>query len=205
MRYGLSPDALVSQSEVVATRIERDNTGWVQLSGLQPNATCYYAIESGSVRRPAAELQGSFRTLPNREQFRNPEHNPKGLFNFKFEFACGNSQHADLALTTYRTMRERLPGRIHFAILNGDWIYEEERGLPVETWLRQAGLSPDDAPPIVKIAPTVVGVWENYKLYLERGGPLARWHREVPSFFTFDDHEILGDISGTGSGWTPEN
>ena len=54
-------------------------------------------------------------------------------------------------------------------------------------------------PRIVDLAPTIVGVWENYKLYLTRGLNLADWHREVPSFFMFDDHEMLNDVNGTGT------
>ena len=54
-------------------------------------------------------------------------------------------------------------------------------------------------PPLIRYAPTIVGVWENYKVYLERGKNLAAWHREIPSFFTFDDHEILNDVWGAGS------
>jgi alkaline phosphatase D len=51
----------------------------------------------------------------------------------------------------------------------------------------------------VQVMPTVVGVWENYKLYLERSVQLAAWHRNVPSYFTFDDHELVNDIWGTGT------
>jgi hypothetical protein len=58
-------------------------------------------------------------------------------------------------------------------------------------------LAPALAPRIVNLAPSIVGVWENYKLYLERGKALAAWHRHVPAFFTFDDHEILDNIDGT--------
>ena len=36
-----------------------------------------------------------------------------------------------------------------------------------------------------------------HKLYLERGKALAAWHRNVPAFFTFDDHEILDNVDGT--------
>lgn len=54
-------------------------------------------------------------------------------------------------------------------------------------------------PRVVRIAPTIVGVWENYKTYLIRGENLARWHRHIPSFFTFDDHEILNDVYGCGT------
>ena len=27
---------------------------------------------------------------------------------------------------------------------------------------------------------------------------LAKWHRNVPSYFTFDDHELVNDIWGAG-------
>ncbi|MDA2938676.1 alkaline phosphatase D family protein, partial [Acidobacteria bacterium AH-259-A15] len=36
-------------------------------------------------------------------------------------------------------------------------------------------------------------------LYLKRGKNLAAWHRVIPSFFTFDDHEILNDVYGAGT------
>jgi hypothetical protein len=52
---------------------------------------------------------------------------------------------------------------------------------------------------VVDLAPSIVGVWENYKLYLSRGRNLSAWHREIPSFFTFDDHEILNDVYGCGT------
>ena len=38
----------------------------------------------------------------------------------------------------------------------------------VDAWLKQVGLKPDQTPRIVKQAPTIVGVWENYKVYLSR-------------------------------------
>ena len=47
--------------------------------------------------------------------------------------------------------------------------------------------------------PTIVGVWENYKLYLSRGVPPATWHRNVPSNITSDDHEVVNEIWGAGS------
>ncbi|MEC7394798.1 MAG: alkaline phosphatase D family protein, partial [Verrucomicrobiota bacterium] len=45
---------------------------------------------------------------------------------------------------------------------------------------------------------SIVGVWENYKVFLERGKNLSEWHRHVPSFYTADDHELLNDIYGAG-------
>lgn len=152
-----------------------------------------------SSQRPRSELGGSFRTLPTGDQFRHSQHNPKGLFNFRFEYACGNYQRANLALPAFKTMLEHLDGKIHFAILNGDWLYEEKREYTVPEWLEQVGQPQDQLPGVVEIAPTIVGVWENYKLYLERGKNLAAWHREIPSFFVFDDHEILDDVNGTGT------
>ncbi|MBL8799811.1 MAG: alkaline phosphatase D family protein, partial [Planctomycetia bacterium] len=85
-------------------------------------------------------------------------------------------------------------------ILNGDWMYEEKRDFSVEEWVKQQGLAdkPAEIPAVVRAAPTIVGVWENYKLYLERSRNLANWHRDIPSFFTFDDHEILNDVWGAG-------
>ncbi|MFK7817524.1 MAG: alkaline phosphatase D family protein, partial [Planctomycetaceae bacterium] len=52
-------------------------------------------------------------------------------------------------------------------------------------------------PLAVEVMPSVVGVWENYKLYLSRGAELSKWHRNVPSYFTFDDHELVNDIWGS--------
>jgi hypothetical protein len=53
-------------------------------------------------------------------------------------------------------------------------------------------------PSILKLAPSIAGVWENYKYFLERGANLSLWHRNVPSYYTPDDHEILNDIYATG-------
>ena len=69
----------------------------------------------------------------------------------------------------------------------------------MEDWLRQGGATPDQTPHVVKMAPTITGVWENYKHYLDSAPNLSEWHREVPSYYTFDDHEILNDIYGTAT------
>ncbi len=81
--------------------------------------------------------------------------------------------------------------------MNGDWLYEELREYPPEAWRLIQGI--DQLPRTVAVMPTIVGVWENYKLYLDRGVDLAKWHRHVPSYFTFDDHELVNDIWGTAS------
>ena len=76
---------------------------------------------------------------------------------------------------------------------------EDRRNYSPQQWLKQVERSHHEIPRVVRYAPTIVGVWENYKVYLERGKNLAAWHRAVPSFFTFDDHEILDDTYGGGS------
>ena len=182
------------------THLANDNTGWVHISGLKPNTKYLYTAQitgSGS-HTPHA----SFTTLPDENQFRNPQHNPRGLFNFSFEFACGNCQNLKTSIgpatPAYKTMLDHLKGHIYFQILNGDWLYEEMRDTPVEKWLKDNNLSKDDIPHVVKVAPTIVGVWENYKLYLNRSKNLSTWHRYIPAFYTFDDHELLNDIYGAG-------
>ncbi len=209
VRYGAAPEQLDNLSEPVRTALEHDNTGWVHLEGLESNTKYYYELVLSGDGNQHAGPGGSFHTLPAPDDVRHPEHNPGGLFNFRFEFACGNNQNTGggsaygAELPTYATMlnqfdRDKAASRLDFAILNGDWLYEEQRDFSPEQWLQQVGLGPEETPRIVTIAPTIVGVWENYKLYLSRAKNLADWHRVVPSFFTFDDHEILNDVYGAG-------
>ena len=198
VRYGARPTQLEQRSAPAPTTLVHDNAGWVHLRGLQPNTKYFYQVETG-----AGEVgpSGSFRTLPSREDFRDPELNPQGLFNFNFEFACGNNQNpsngAGPGLPAFKTMLEKLQDRIHFSILNGDWLYEEQRDFTPQQWLEQVGQK--DLPRLIRLAPTITGVWENYKLYLARGRNMANYHRHVPTFFTFDDHEILNDVWGAGT------
>ena len=179
-------------SAPIATSLDGDNTGWGRLEGLEPDTLYDYRLEASGPVPPVA----TFRTLPSASEVADSSLNPKGLFNFSFEFACGNKQFgADQP--AFRTMLAKLDDRAHFAIQNGDWLYEEQRDFPAADWLKQSGAT--DAPRVVALAPTIAGVWQNYKLYLERGRDMAAWHREMPSFFVFDDHEILGDVNGTGT------
>ncbi len=143
---------------------------------------------------------GSFTTLPSAKGTFSEAYNPKGLFNF--EFGCGNNQDPiqDLAnISGFKKMNEQIADDVHFAILNGDWSYEEERTYSPKEWRTQVGIAEDETPKVLDVAPTLTGVWENYKLYLSRGFDVAQWHRNVPSFFMYDDHEILNDIWGAGT------
>ncbi|MGE3779307.1 MAG: alkaline phosphatase D family protein, partial [Pirellulaceae bacterium] len=142
----------------------------------------------------------SFRTLPSADRTRNVPHNPKGLFNFRFEIgSCANQNPASGVghrAPTYENLNRDWASKVHFHIMNGDWLYEELRGYPPEAWRLAHGA--EQLPRSVQVMPALVGVWENYKLYLSRGVELAKWHRHVPSMFTFDDHELVNDIYASG-------
>jgi len=194
--YGTAPDQLTSVTDPVTTSVDKDNTGIITIGDLEPNTHYYYRVYDH-------QLSGSFLTLPKAEDFKNAEYNPEGLFNFRFEFACGNNpkgggDSVGPTLPVYDTLNAEVRDSIHFAILNGDWLYEQEREYPASKWLQQVGLTPEETPRIVDLAPTITGVWENYKTFLSRGRNLSEWHRYVPSFYTYDDHEALNDIYGTG-------
>ena len=183
-------------SAAAKTFLGHDNTGIVDLSGLKPDTVYHYQVDI--LGRPHG-LPGTFRTLPDAEQSKNAEFNPHGLFNFRFQIgSCANqnplhgSGHRAL---TYEHLNRDWADKVHFHIMNGDWLYEELRQYPPRAWQLVQGAS--EMPRVAKIAPTIVGVWENYKLYLDRGEQLSQWHRNVPSFFTFDDHELVNDIWGS--------
>ncbi len=197
VRYGTDIASLNRRSASTRTTLDHDNASFVHITGLTPNTKYYYQVVGDPGPRPRASLRGDFRTLPDRTTHLHPKHNPDGLFNFSFEYACGNNQTGQPSLPTFGTMLREIEQKIDFAILDGDWLYEEMRDYPPQDWQVQA--SAPQPPRIVDLAPTIVGVWENYKLYLDRGRNLADWHREVPSFFMFDDHEMLNDMNGTGT------
>ncbi len=193
--WGTDPDNLNQLTDPVTTQVEHDNTGIITLTGLEPNTRYHYRVYDH-------QLSGSFVTLPAAEDFKNTEYNPEGLFNFRFEFACGNNpkgggDSVGPTSPVYDTLNEQVKDTIQFAILNGDWLYEQEREYPADKWLKQVGLEPNQKPRVVDLAPTITGVWENYKTFLSRGRNLSEWHRHVPSFYTYDDHEALNDIYGT--------
>jgi len=187
------------QTVTVPTTIENDNTAWVTLQNLEPDTKYSYHLVSDGTKSAA----GSFRTLPASAHYIDAEHNPKGLFNFRFEYgSCANQNPEDgigPSLPTYTTMLEKLKDNINFAVMNGDWLYEEKRAYKPSEWRKQQKITDKEQPKIVTYAPTIVGMWENYKSYLNRAGNLAAWHRNMPSYFTFDDHELVNDLWGAGT------
>ena len=195
VRYGTSADQLDQLSQPARTRSEDDNTGVVYLQGLKSDTRYHYTV---AIDGRAHGLPGSFRTLPASSDTRHPKYNPEGLFNFRFQIgSCANQnpRHGiGHRLPTYQSLNRDWADKVHFHIMNGDWLYEELREYPPEAWRLTLGLK--KYPRNVEVMPSITGVWENYKLYLSRGVELARWHRNVPSCFTFDDHELVNDIWG---------
>ncbi len=202
VRYGIAGQSLDATSEPVSTSLAHDNTGWVHLRGLESGTRYEYELVLPDVPGHTGR-GGSFRTLPAASAHVSPELNPRGLFNFSFEFACGNNQNpgdgCGPSLPAFGTMLERIADEVDFAILNGDWLYEARREYTVPQWRSQVECSPADVPGVLRVAPTLVGVWENYKHFLSQGRNLALWHARVPSFFTYDDHEVLNDVWGAGT------
>ena len=196
VRYGLTPDRLTETSQPAQTTLAHDNTGVAKLTNLQSNSQYHYQVWVNG--RPHG-LPGQFRTLPSADDTRNAEHNPKGLYNFRFQIgSCANQNPlhgGGHRLQTYEHLNRDWADKVHFHIMNGDWLYEELREYPPEAWRLTQGIK--DYPTSVKVMPTVVGVWENYKLYLSRSAELSKWHRNMPSYFTFDDHELVNDIWGS--------
>jgi phosphodiesterase/alkaline phosphatase D-like protein len=200
VRYGLEPARLAQSSAVVTTRAVHDHTGWTTLTDLQPHTTYHYQIYIGAVPSGPA---GSFCTLPGATAVRDPVHNPRGLFNFRFQFgSCANQNPKGgigPSLPAYATMLRELRDNTLFSIMNGDFIYEEHRSMPVADWLAQVGLPAAQTPALLQLAPNIVGLWQNYKTYLSRGVNLAAWQRHMPTVFTFDDHDLVNDIRGAGT------
>ena len=197
IHYGTDATKLDNSMTFRTSGPSHDYTGVGTIQGLKSDTRYHYRVDDH-------QLSGSFRTLPSADDYRNPKGNPDGLFNFKFEFACGNNQKgggdsAGPTVPVFDTLNKKVRDQVHFAILNGDWLYEFQRDYPPQSWAYQAGLPGlEAAPSIVKQAPTIVGVWENYKAYLHRARNLSEWHRHVPSFYTADDHELVNDIYGAG-------
>lgn len=200
--YGTASEQMDQTSQPVTTTLDHDNTGVVYLKGLKPNTKYWYEIKNPESTGRSAR-GGSFRTLPDGEAMKDPELNPRGLFNFSFEIASCQNQNPRHSigpmLPTFATMLREIEDDVYFAICNGDWLYEVRRDYTPERWAAHLGVAATNIPSILKIAPTLAGVWENYKFYLEQGENLSHWHREVPNFFTYDDHECLNDMWGTGA------
>ena len=141
VKYGINADQLNQTSKPASTNIDQDNTGVAELTDLKQDTRYHYQI---FVTGNPHGLPGTFLTLPSAEESKNPEHNPKGLFNFRFEVgSCANQNplHGIGHRTpTYENLNRDWADKTHFHIMNGDWLYEELRTYPPEAWRLTQGL-----------------------------------------------------------------
>jgi alkaline phosphatase D len=202
VKYGTGKLNLSRKSGTVTTKLDHDCTGWVPITGLKANTKYYYELALQGSKGPTGR-GGSFTTLPDSKEYVDARLNPRGLFNFSFEFACGNNQNPGHSsgpeLIALKNALKQQKDNIHFAILNGDWMYESQRQYKPSQWLGQTWQTGNALPRTVRLAPTITGVWQNYKHFLNQSDNLRKWHAEIPSFFTYDDHEILNDVWGAGT------
>ena len=208
VRYGTAGGPLDQTSDAVDLSYEDDLTGSVSITGLTPDTRYDYELQNPDSTGRSGR-RGSFKTLPSTEAERDADWNPRGLFNFRFEVGCCNNQNPWHGGGPYaaglRTMNRTLhtgPQACDFGIMNGDWLYEVRRDFLPGNWLAANQIDADDLDDetreTLKTIPQLTGVWENYKFFLNQSPPLGEWHANVPSYFTFDDHEILNDIWGAG-------
>lgn len=184
--YSTHPNlAKFGKSATGRTTAERDNTGWVQLSGLRPNTRYYYGVKFGEhiadTRIEYDRPWPSFRTLPDKSSTADPLTNKAGLFNFSFSVgACQRQRSPKDTFGIYANppsflnLWKRHRDELAFHIVNGDYTYEE------------------------LLDGTRAGYENNYKLYLERGRNVSNLLRYVPMFAMYDDHEVNSNTDGAG-------
>ncbi len=177
------PLSTASQAVEGRTAGDRDNTGFVDITGLEPDTRYYCGVVVGErlIKTDEESEAGfaSFRTLPEPSAYVNADCNPMGLFNITFGVGFGNRSFPDEPeLPVYRTIQERHGDDLMFFVMNGDYIYEHNRTRTT--------------------APHGLDLFRaDYKHYLDVKPTMARFFRNMPMLFTFDDHEISGE---TGAG-----
>src|SRR5215510_2416394 len=115
IRYGTEAGRLDQTSKPATTTIDHDNTGLAQLTDLKSDTHYYYDVVVNG--RPHG-LPGSFRTLPSSDETKSEPHNPKGLFNFRFEIGSCANQNPASGLghhsPTYENLNQDWAGKVHF-------------------------------------------------------------------------------------------
>lgn len=174
------PLSVASPGVAGRTGANRDNVGTVDLAGLKPNTRYYYAVvidgRLPDIRQGVDEPWPSFKTLPDATSYADENLNPQGRFNVMFGFgACASQQpkasggHWGSA-ASFHNLRKHHGREMQFFLMNGDYIYEE---------LRNGRIG---------------GYRANYRRYMQRGRSMQALQRRVPWLFTFDDHEVGGDV-----------
>jgi len=184
--YDTQAPLTVDSPSVTGTTVAADdNTGTVDLEGLSADTRYLYGIRiDGQLVDTRVDFHDpwpSFRTLPDAATARDEVLNPAGLTNLCFAIGHCMSQEPGprsgghyASPPVFDTLLAHHGDEPEFMIINGDIIYEERRD------------------------GTLDGVWENYRLYFERGRSFARLARRLPLLFTFDDHDVGWDIHGCG-------
>ena len=206
VRYGTNKRALSSRSATVATLLEHDNTAWVELGNLRPDTVYYYQVAVDTADGIDSDVF-RFRSLPSAEQTVS-RRNPEGLFNFVFSATSCAKQSPTLSqgATPQVTLFREAADKVNFHLGLGDWIYEQDRRLEASRWLIESAPLGTVMPPLLEIVPSLAGAWQNYKTYYDNDHGLRDWHATVPSFFIFDDHEVLNNFqNATVSGYGARN
>ncbi len=180
-------DAGTSPSIKGRTKADADNTGFVDITGLDPGTRYYYGIVlEGRIvdtRKDFAPGFPSFRTLPGAASYKHEKYNPDGLFNFSFAVTFGNRQTSGVPkyrnAPGYFVLNRDWADKLAFYIMNGDFIYEEYR----------TRSNRPHKPDMFRA---------DYKSYLDHGPEMVAFFRRVPTLFTYDDHETYSDLEGTG-------
>lgn len=166
VRYGRDAERFTVLSASVATQLEKDCTGWTLLQNLQADTLYHYQIVGVDTAEEQI-IHGSFHTLPDDDEYCDAARNPEGLFNFSFEFACGNHQrHRGMEkqfVPAFATILKNHGHKIHFSIQNGDWLYEDYRKHSVAAWREAMRISERETPRLVSVAPMLVGVCRTTK------------------------------------------
>lgn len=168
------------------TVASNDNTGYVDVEGLQSNTKYYYGIvlddQLVDTRMNFDNEFPSFHTLPDQESFKDSVYNPDNLANFSFGVGfCNRISAYGNRYVDPRVWKTMLKNQrnMEFFIMNGDYIYEEYR----------------------RNEPAPYGIdlfRKDYKYHMEKATGMANFFRYIPTMFMYDDHETYSDLEGTG-------
>jgi phosphodiesterase/alkaline phosphatase D-like protein len=135
------------------TSAERDNTGTVDLTGLQAAKTYFYAVEVDG------KVTGGFhfRTWASDKTFAHPVTNPQGLAITTVGIGVCNHITGAKKTAVYRTLLEKHTKKLDLFIMDGDFIYE----------LKRTQIKPNEI--------TTETAREDYRSYLEGVPDMSRF------------------------------
>jgi len=190
-------------SDNVTTVIEHDNTGLGSDQRAQAwhgsTSTRSWRTRPGQFDRTGRSHASSRRDVPQ------PGTQPQRPLQLPLRFRNLQqpaSHRFRVVAAAYKAMLGQLRGTVDFGIMNGD-SSTKGRNNATTRWthgLDQVGLKNGQAPRIVQLAPAIVGVWENYKVYMARGDALMAWQPErADAVHLRRPREIIDNIDGTSA------